>query len=471
VEKKFLPVAKIPPNWDAIIFVISLLYFFLKVIFLATHVSPTIPPDELTHIQLGLLHHDTWQLTLPDSIDTYHLGPVSRFPTLYGWILGRLYNLNLFLLSPILFFRLLNVLLGLITVIFAWKMFRLLTSNKFVSALGIVVLTNIPMFTFLCAAISYDNLANLFAIMAFYHLFKFLNDYQCRDFWLVVIVTLAGCLTKHSFLPLGFILGAILLWDFSKSHRRILKTLWPTGCSFEKIFLTLLIGLLLFLNIRLYGINFYKFHKPIPSCHQVLTVEQCARGENFRTYHTLWEQAKKIPEDQFLKPSLYFYHWAIMIEKGILGIFGYKIIFKSFEELLLYNILLLPALFSFIRYYRFKEKTIDYCLFAIIFYAAVLFWFVNYKTYRMTAHPLAGLQGRYLFPVLAPSVFVFCYFLINNFRGIARVGLMVAVSLTFIWGDLPYFLGHVNDTWYLPKANDFSTFNAAGGTDKSSPIP
>jgi len=438
-------------NWDSIIFVVALAYFILRLCFLAVNISTQIPPDELTHIQLSLLYSLQSGWTIPDSAQTYHMGPVSRFPWLYHWLLGRCHDINLFQISPIIFFRFINIALSVITVIFSYKFFRLLTTDKWIPILGVIVLTNIPMYSFLSAFVSYDNLANLFAIISFYYFFLYLKNYQAKHLGIAAVCSLLGTLTKHSSLPLLLIFAVILLMDFwyrrqgfSFPNRFSLSPWTPA-----KVTATVLILILVGLNLNLYAVNFLRYKRALPSCTQVLTHEQCSQGKNFRIYDQLGEQAKKIPKSEFLKPLDYFSQWNMLLEGSILGIMGHRLMYKTPMEILPYNILILLSFLFMLYRFKDQKRLINYCAISVVLYAFILFYFVNYKSYLKTAYPPAGLQGRYLFPVIYPLVFLFSYFLLNNFQKILRVVLFLGVTVVLLWGDLPYFLKHADSSWYI----------------------
>lgn len=436
---------------QALVFIVVLAYFALRLWFFATHIAPAIPPDEFNHIELTLLysqHHGA--LTLPDSAQTYHMGPISRFPWLYHWLLGKLYVLNCALLSPILFLRILNILFSLAAIVFSYNLFRLLTVDKWIPLLGVIVLTHLPMYSFLSAFVSYDNLANLFSVVSFYYLFSYLKNGRGKHLGVMIVCCLLGALTKHSFLPLLFIFAGITFLDSWYQHKdfafwgSLLLSKWRPA----KVVTSLLVIVLLGLTLNLYAINFLKYKKAVPSCTQVLTHEQCSQGKNFRIYDRLWGQAKKIPESEFLNPWDYFNHWRRILERSILGILGHRLMYKTAIELLPYNILILLSLFLMLRYFRGQGRFINYCALSVGTYTLIVFYFVNYQTYLVTAYPPAGLQGRYLFAVIHPLVFLFCYFLLNHTPQYLKILLFVMISVIFIWGDFPYFLKHADASWY-----------------------
>ena len=67
------------------------------------------------------------------------------------------------------------------------------------------------MFTGIGAAVSYHALVNLLSAMAIFHLYRWLRERDLSDLLWLSGLTLAGCLTKTSFLPLAPIFALAVL--------------------------------------------------------------------------------------------------------------------------------------------------------------------------------------------------------------------------------------------------------------------
>ena len=207
------------PQWDGVIFCIVLFYFALRLVFLATSIATAIAPDEAEHIKLIELYNRYPGFVLPESAATASLDMATHRPHLYFWLMGKALHLNVFSLPSFLFLRLVHVLLSLVTALISWRFFRLLTADKAVSLLAIIVLTNIPMYSFLAAFVSYDNVINLLSVSCFYFLFKFLKGHEARDLYGLLIAALPGPLIKFTFLPLWAIFAMILAIDGIKNSK------------------------------------------------------------------------------------------------------------------------------------------------------------------------------------------------------------------------------------------------------------
>ena len=89
--------------------------------------------------------------------------------------------------------------------------------------LFVILITNTPMFSFLGASVSYDNLTNLFAVMTLYYLHLLFQNPNASRFLLFVISLLGGALTKKTFLPLALAYLGLLVFH----ERKHLKTVFP----------------------------------------------------------------------------------------------------------------------------------------------------------------------------------------------------------------------------------------------------
>ena len=369
------------PRWEGALVVITFAYFFIQLCFFALSIDPYNPPDERERIELSLLFAKHGGFSVPDSPQTYHLGLVTHAPSLYFWLMGRLINFNFFEIPDFIFLRFVNILISMLTVIVFYKFLCIITDNKLTRVLAVITLTNTPMYAFLSAFVSYDNLTNLWAVMSLYFLMSFLKNRQGQDFLYLLLCGLLGTLTKITFIPLLAIFLFIIVLD--KLHNRYynLPWSWQWGRS-KKNFVTImvccaLLGVTL-LNAFLYIPNLIRYKNLVPQCTQVLSEEQCSQHPNFRIYTELRKNLKDFPKEKLLKLHDYFFHWKNVFERGIFGIFGHRLFFRSSSELLPYNVLLLIFLGGLIRKFDMKDILTAYCLLTVAIYGGVIFYFANY---------------------------------------------------------------------------------------------
>ncbi|MDP8265578.1 MAG: hypothetical protein P9M07_01390 [Candidatus Aceula meridiana] len=445
------------PHWDIVLFCIILFYFTLRLCFFAASIVPTIPPDETDRVQLSLIYSQHQRFILPESLQAPHLYFFMGMPYLYFWIMGKLLLLNIFSVPTLIFLRIIHIFMSIATVIISFKLFRLLTHDKLTSLLGIVVLTNIPMYSFLAAFVSYDNLTNLLSVSSLYLLFSFFKTRRGNYLLQATITSLLGSLIKYSFLPLLLIFSALYVIDFIKTYKKNTHASFLSRLKLrpKQIPAIIVIFVLICLNANLYLTNLIRYRNVIPDCEQVLSLDQCMEKPNFKAIKDLENYAKTIPKKFFLAPYDYFFYWRMAIVKTTLGIFGHKVMFRSSRELLSYNILLILFLILLIRNFRIKNTFVTYCALSVLAYLWVVFYHLNYKTHYLNSFFIeASLQGRYIFPIIYLIVFLFSYFLLNFVPKKIKIILFIIICYIFILGDLPYFLKHADKSWYIQNSED-----------------
>jgi hypothetical protein len=463
-----------------------LTYFGLRLLFLALNVSPFAPPDEVTHAGLCKIFASVF--LLPDnSSQTYEFGLVTNSPWLYYWSMGKLLHLNIFGLPDLVFLRLLNIPLAFGTVLFAWRTLLLLTDDRLIQLLLVVVMTNTAMFSLLSASVSYDNLTNLLAAMAIYYLFAFFKERSEGLLAASILCQLAGCLTKVTFLPLVLGLGLLFLIHESRnlgglpaSVRHYLQTLNLRGwISILAIFVAL--GM----NLNLYGRNYLNYGVLYPSMQQVLSPETAmqyrlaARGLIFNqyregkisymdalllageikhpgdksdTFYLLmnYENLKRNP-NLWMTPFQYLKVWFESVAATIFGIKAHLPMYKDSRYLIPIYLLFAFSLSGFIARWRPGQSGwLPPCLALIAgYYAGFLLYRVNYDNYLNYGVPGITLQGRYLFPIMGPFYVLLCIYLLRLFRSdYIRISLALATAILFIAYDFPWFLAHATPNWY-----------------------
>ncbi|MEI6703650.1 MAG: hypothetical protein WCL71_08970, partial [Deltaproteobacteria bacterium] len=75
---------------------------------------------------------------------------------------------------------------------------------------------------------------------------------------------------------------------------------------------------------------------------------------------------------------------------------------------------------------------------------------INFGSYLYYGTPGITLQGRYLFPVIAPVYVLMCHYLLILFRAeYLRLTVALATALLFVASDFPYFLMHATPKWFV----------------------
>ncbi len=460
-------------------------YFVIRLIFFAIKIPHYIPPDEVTHFAFCKIFSQTWTFPV-NSEKTYRLGNLIHIPWLYYYLMGKLLPLNVFPLSDLLFLRFINVLLSCGTILFSFRWIALWTTKRITQLFFLVVITNIPMLTFLGAAVSYDNLVNLCAVLSLYYMHRYFFKGRPVYFFGAGITLLVGCLTKISSLPLVPIyLGIFVIHEkiSLKGMFDYFYDFWQRTNLSEKglagIFLVLLA-----LCFQLYGTNLLQFNRLVPGVSQVMSEEQfmqhriSARNyiiSKFRSGEWSYQKAVaeargiKHPGDQrtalhvlklqvvsrqnerpLMSRLKYSYNWFNNILANFVGINAHRPMSKTANELAIYQFIFLLSFFTLARYWKYEEAgfVINQSLALVLCYCLYLMLFHNYAIYRWSLSPTLCIQGRYIFPILVPFLGLVAYYFTNFFRQGFIYILVLLVSVFFIWGDFPYFQAHADSAWY-----------------------
>lgn len=461
-------------------------YFGIRLLFFAVTISGDVPPDEITHFGLVKIFSKT--LSLPgNSAETYEYGLVTNVPWLYYWLMGRLLPLNVFGVPELLFLRIFNVVLAFATVIFAWRTLLLLTKERLPQFLLLVAITNTLMFTFLSAAVSYDNLANLLAAMGIYYLCAFFKERKGRSLFFSWFCQLAGMLTKTSLLPLVLILNVVLIVRECKNLQNLPKVVlerWRLR-QWQDFVLVAMILVVLIMNIRLYGGNYIHYGKILPEIQEVLPFEAVMKNRigardlifmQFRdgkiSYAEAMELTASIKHEGDREAAIhlvqnylsrrysgeglmniweYIVPWFKIMMMSVFGIIAHINMLNGGMTLMPLSALLGLAFFAILLKLRLRVAAGIPATIAVIaiFYIFFIMFFFNYKAYQYNETFVLTLQGRYLFPVIGSIYVLFSFYLLQLFKGEGlRLTVATIAALIFIASDFPFFLWHVTPEWY-----------------------
>jgi len=473
-------------KWSAITL---MLYFGLRLLYLATSISPVIPPDEVTHF--GICSIFSAVPFFPEnSPDSYQYGLVTNIPWLYYWIMGKLLTFNFLGISDLVFLRLFNIPLAFALIFYTWRTLRLITDDRLTQILLLVAMTNTMMLTFLSAFVSYDNLANLLAAMSVYYLLAFFQNRSSALLAASLICQLAGCLTKLTFLPLVLVLNSILIIHEIKNLPGLFPALITCIRDNKRRSIILLLVLLLglALNIQLYVGNYVNYGKITLETTDVLPLENAlqyrltARGYVFNLFkegrvskaqalemtaqinHSgdradavfMIENYENFKKDETPKMGLpaYIPLWVERMAAGIFGVFAHLQIANYWPTIAPVAFLAALTVLAFlIRWRPWGAAWFPTFLLVIAgFYATFILYKFNYKNYLENGAPYVALQGRYIFPVIGPIYILASTYLmrLTNERAVRLVIFGVA-TLIFICSDFPLFLARITPNWsYWP---------------------
>lgn len=463
---------------------VALVYFALKAFYFCFRIRPGLFPDETTHLGIAKLFSQSF-FPPADSVESFHLGLITHVPNLYYILMGKLLAINGFGVSELLLLRVANALLAILGVLLAWRLIRLLSPDSFVRVVFIILLTNTLMFTFISAGVSYDNLVNLLSVASLYYLCRYIQRNRVDDLLLFLIFTSAGTLTKTTFLPYAFALLMMLFlarWRSLGAAAGKVATHFATP-SVKKVASAAVLVLLVVLNVKLYPVNWVRFGHLVPETAQVLRMDQAmknrifARNRIVRLYNegeimleqaqamasgiahpgdradTLYSLSVAASNKRSPRPRadrlIYAFPWTASMLQRTYGVAAHKVMQKAGYGLSIYIAIYLLFAGALIR--RFRRDDLQgfagYLILVSAFYALVIMQLVNYEAYKATGVMGIGLQGRYLFPILAPFYALVSFYLVGSFHKPWKWVAGAVLSIAYILGELPWFLQRVSDDW------------------------
>lgn len=422
------------------------IWFLFQVVFFATKIKYGIAPDETHHFWLNRTFFQTEGIFLKDSPKTYSHGTVSTIPYLYHLILGKLLRFNLLDISPLIFWRSINVLLSFSYFVFAYLLIREITSNKIIQLCSLVIQSNILMFVFLSGMISYDNMVNLVGAVSLFLLLRFLKTYSRLYLFLLLTTMMVGGLVKITYLPLILIQLAVFVPFSIKIYQNRHIILFRPLLKIEWLLFPLMFVLLL-LCLKLYLGNIVTYGSIFPSADKVISQEKAlkyyAQSRVVKQMKKTRVQREKMSFPRFVKS--YYYR----AQSVIFGIMGHKNLPKAKKDLKNYNYILLVYLLIAMISLKFILK--DYqllILFGISAAYIVVVFFVNYYAYSIHHVFGAALQGRYNFVVLAGAASFFAYTYLFRFNDKVKTLLTLLLAAVFVPGGFFYFLTKAGLDWY-----------------------
>jgi hypothetical protein len=493
------------PAWERWCVAAILLYFLARLLYLALNIAPGIPPDEPTHVGIVKLYAET-PFLIEDSPESYHFGLVTRTPFLYYWLMGKFALLDLFGMDDTIYLRILNVILSMLTALVGYRLAARLCLDPLVRVLFLVMVTNTLMFTFIGAAVSYDNLVNLLATLALYALVSFAKNDEPRQLLLLALWIALGALTKITFLPLALLLVLALLVERRKKIAGdVIRVLGPdTWRDRGRTVLAVLVLISAATGALLYGGNLLRYGRLSPACGQVLEHEQCMENRiyarnwvvnQYRNGAMSFEQALRetarighpgdrdhasrlLQHERSYRQSqpkllpLWDYMlivWHQVMKPTIFGIQAHASMSRDAAGIVPYSIVLFAGLLLAARglSWRGDERLWVYLAGLSVGYYAILVGWFNYTHYLRSHAPFLGVQGRYIFPVMIPACLVIARFMLIPWRSWFKTVLAVAVAAIFVLGDVPYFRRHATDNWFRSKAINQLAPEPANHTDSA----
>ncbi len=476
--------------YETIAAISLLLYFSVKLGYFATRIGENVAPDEFTWYGISRLFAGSW-LVPPDSPDSYQYGVVARAPYFYFWVMGKALAANVFGVSDLIFLRFVNAAIGLTTVCAGYLLVRRLSVSIFIRLTFLALITNTLMFTFLSAAVNYDNLTNCLAVLALYQGVIFMQEREVTRLLVSLLCILLGCLTKFAFLPYAVFILVVLFYHERKKLLllpRGLKGVFspPRAAHLVLVFLSLLAFAC---NLELYGGNYVKYGRIDPDLERVaglnaamqyrifarnyivqqfkegkITYAEAVRmtslikfeGDRAGALYLLEQAAvdKPIKNSYRLTRLEYLWPWLQLVSAKTFGIMGHQNMEKAGRELFPYYGILAVALAWFI--FTFRPSDLNalalYLIFLTMAYTLVIILLVNYPTYIYSGVIVLALQGRYLFPVLVPAYILVATYAVGKWPRTWQQGIAAStVAAIFIVNEFPWFLANARPEWFFAR--------------------
>ena len=439
-----------------VILVLLFLLFFLQSLFFALYVREGIFPDEAHHLKLSQLYSET--LGKPsNSEESFHLGSIENIPYLYHWISGRILNIKKVILPSVddlIVLRIFTVITGVINLYIAYEIVKSITKDKLQHILVIGMLSNTLMFSFISAGVGYDPLVILFSFLSILLTLKLLEKNSLTLLLLLVLILLAGILTKITFLPLALVVVIFVVVTIVKQRKKYFKEIKSTVKDKDElnylIPLLIVISFFLFLTLDLYLGNIIKYKNLTPSCTQAMKEEDCMRSIEFSSYLEIHENASS--QEERLKPYWYIPHWVYLMTDRVYGIFGHQSMLLSYGQFSRYFGIIALGIILFLTNCGVKNSKYKFFISLILFYVFILMYRTNYQGYLSHGLLHAAVQGRYIFPVIAPIYIVVTQGLLSFKSKYVRAIIFGIVLSVFVYGNMPFFMKNFTEDWFFENS-------------------
>lgn len=454
-----------PRRLERICYILILGYFVYQAVAFAQGIPFGLPPDERLHAYGMTLYAKAGELFPPASKLPPVVGDKSLPFPLYYQTMGLLQQVFATVgADNMLVVRLANIVLGVVNVLLCIAFLKIvLRDDPFARILACVVYANLVMFPFMYASISWDNLANTLSMLGLYLCFAFL---QRKTIFLAGCFLAAcglGVVSKSTAIPVFVVLFCIMLAAFYTSRGELFLQFKQAARSWKgrAVLATTTFGAVVFLVAFMHFAGLLAAYGSItPSCAQIYSKDQCIENNHiYRKYIQLRSMQAADPAP-LLDPLRHFFVWSDMMVEKMLGIFAYQSWYPAPSIVAAVELLLLFSLVQLIRTFSTSNRTLVLLLLVSLFYIAVLYGYVNYKGYLshgiVPRYTFVGIQGRYLFPVLAPLLVLFVKGVLQPFTGRIRAVLAVGLCLFFIGIGFPLAMHENPDMRYAtnPELQD-----------------
>ncbi len=438
---------------DEIIYKTLICFFFIffisQILFIAKFTVPN-GPDETRHVFISKIYKNSpFVIPFEDKREYARFMPETpATPYLYHVAMGWLLHLNVFEIGDKGFLRMINALLSIVFYIYLTLLFIKILKDRYAVLICLALSTNIFMLVYLWGSVSYDNFANLFAIISFYYFLCFMKEEDFLSLLLLAIFVGCGSLTKFTFLPLTLFFITMTLTKLWKTNlsRMVIEGFQPPGKALKVAPLLFLAIILLALNIAHFGSNIIKYKSIKPSVSTV-------RGES-RALDLISKRNFKLRNTPH-KPELVSFpkfalKWIWTSNMRTFGVCSHKTLYIGGKRLRVISVFLIVCLLVFLYKipYLARDRIDGYLLLCCLAYGLLVF-FNNYLLYKQYHIFGVALQGRYLFPVFFVFAALVCKYVTLKFQARSKLLLLIVVFCLFFANGIYYFITNANSSWFV----------------------
>jgi hypothetical protein len=419
-----------------------------------------LPPDETYHYDfIRFFTASGWSPFVATQEGFYALGEAVKTPFfIYHYVLSLP---NHFIGEgdfAILFLRMINVLMGVLSLFIIYKLAKYVMAKDFTANLVVFLIANTLMFVFISGSISYDNLFILISLFSVWTLLKLIKKPALLELLLLTAALLTGLLIKKNFIVVAAIIIFVLLVQLIKDNRAItfLRKLNFSLLKSKPVFIVLSLAIvsLFVLFAQRYVTNVISYGNFEPACTEVLSPEQCRQNGVFARNEVL---------DNMQRPPAtkagyeYVFDWSLLMTERVFGVFAHTSFAPYSFILVLIQTSLIAGVIAAIRSFSFRNKKINLILLISLAYMLVLI-IENYMRYERYGSFTFAVQGRYAFPFIMLLLIPAVYYAQKSIRRQRAFYVSAAlVAIVFFISSLPSYILLTDSDWQNQPAIEAKT--------------
>lgn len=448
-------------RWDKLFRVLPtllLIFFIVRGVAQAIFVQPYLAPDEKFHLDLIELYTINDFPLKPEDYGSVGFAKATDIPFLYHYSMSVVSRAFEFLpIETYIVLRLANVVLSSSTLIIIWKLLQDVSDDIRIVSIGLVVLSVIPSFYSLGAAVNYDNLLILLSTIGVYTYYRFLTYSEVYSLFILFITLILGFLTKYTFVPLGVVLVLLVLyelwekWSVDRMQGFIATIHWNT-----LTILLLVVSILLFILAGWwFGNTILQYGSAYPVCTNVLSEARCMNSHlSIQEYYLdAIAQPPQNLRELFVRVVLFLPVWGVRMFDNLFRIGAYRPFPQPGWYMALWLLLSGVYMFFIKRYISFKlwfvknDALISRFSILVLIYTTILIGIVHIPEVVGDGISLK-FHARYLFPIMAPSV-VLLFLPLNKLKPLIKRNqkYLFILLIAMMSIDVSRYIVYMPDQW------------------------